>query len=76
MREGRYNHLFLRELASVTDPDLKAAGSSLGVGTFSTCIAGTLDEKKPRTIGEAKFCASQVAPEGLPVSLTLHGFGG
>ena len=76
MREGRHDYLFLRELASVADPDLKAAGSSLGVGTSSTCITRTPDEKKPRTIGEAKFCASQVAPEGLPVSLTLHGFGG
>lgn len=76
MREGRHDYLFLWELASVTDPELKAAGSSLGVGTPFTCIAGTLDEKTPRTIREAKFCANQVAPEGLPVSLTLHGFGG
>jgi len=76
MPDRRHDHLFLRKLASVTDLDLKAADSSLVVGTLSTCIAGNPDEKKPRTIGEAKFCASQVAPEGLPVSLTLHGFGG
>jgi len=76
MREGRHDYLFLRELAPVTNPGLKAVGSKLRVGASSKCIAGTPDEKKPRTIGEAKFCASQVAPEGLPVSLTQHGFGG